>query len=182
MQFVSTSVRDAVLVEPEPREDDRGWFARIFCTEEFAENGLVGTIAQINLAETAAAGTVRGLHYQLAPAREAKLVRCVTGRIFDVVVDLRPSSSTFGAWTGVELSADTANALYVPPGCAHGYQALTEGARALYHGSSPYRPELERGLHHADPRIGVDWPLDPVNVSEKDEGLPAFGDVDLPTA
>ena len=178
MEFVPTDVDGVVLVRPEPRRDDRGWFARIFCTEEFAEAGLTTEVAQINLAETAVAGTVRGLHYQLPPADEAKLVRCVAGAIFDVVLDTRHGSPTFGRWAGVELTAEEGSALYVPPGCAHGYQALTDGARALYQASAPYTPGVERGVHHADRDLAIGWPLDPVKVSEKDRALPQLSAID----
>lgn len=181
MRFEALEVGGAFLVRPEPRGDARGWFARIFCAEEFAANGLEPGVAQVNLAITADAGTVRGLHYQLPPDAEAKLVRCVEGMIFDVVVDNRPWSATFGRWAGVELGADDAVALYVPPGCAHGYQALTDGARALYHASAPYTPELERGIDHADPELAIAWPLQPRNVSEKDRALPTLRAADLPT-
>ena len=180
MEFVGTSVEGAVVVRPERREDQRGWFARIYCVEEFASQGLDTAISQINLAETAYAGTVRGLHYQLPPGQEAKLIRCMNGAIFDVVVDVRPSSPTFGQWAGIELTADDGDAFFVPAGCAHGYQALTTDARALYHASEPYAPELERGIHHADPKIGIDWPLAPVHVSDKDQQLPALVDAELP--
>jgi dTDP-4-dehydrorhamnose 3,5-epimerase len=128
---------------------------------------------------TAEAGTVRGLHYQLPPGAEAKLVRCVEGAIYDVVVDTRRSSPTFRGWFGVELTATEGAALYVPPGCAHGYQALTDGARALYHASTPYAPDLERGIHHADPALGITWPLPPANVSSKDRALPWLADAEL---
>jgi dTDP-4-dehydrorhamnose 3,5-epimerase len=182
MEFEPTAVDGAMIVRPEPRGDDRGWFARVFCAEEFGQHGLTAEIAQINLAETTNAGTVRGLHYQLPPAAEAKLVRCVAGAIFDVVVDTRRSSPTFGRWAGAELSASGGEALFVPPGCAHGYQALTDGARALYHASVPYDPDLERGIHHADPAIGIAWPLPPSRVSDKDRALPVLRDADLPEA
>jgi dTDP-4-dehydrorhamnose 3,5-epimerase len=182
MHFEPLEVEGAVLVRPTPRGDDRGWFARIFCAEEFAANGLEPAVAQVNLATTVEAGTVRGLHYQLPPAAEAKLVRCVAGTIFDVVVDNRPWSPTFGRWAGVELEAEDALALYVPPGCAHGYQALTDGARALYQSSSPYTPDLERGIDHADPELAIAWPLLPRNVSEKDRALPPLRAAELPDA
>jgi dTDP-4-dehydrorhamnose 3,5-epimerase len=133
----------------------------------------------VNLAMTADAGTVRGLHYQLPPGAEAKLIRCVDGAIFDVVVDTRTGSPTFGRWFGIELRAEDGTALYVPPGCAHGYQALTDGARALYHASTPYQPDLERGIDHADPSLAIAWPLPPVNVSAKDRDLPAFADAEI---
>ena len=179
MDFTATHVDGAMLITPEPRHDDRGWFARVFCTEEFVQHGLADAIAQINLAETAHAGTVRGLHYQLPPAAEAKLVRCVAGAIFDVVVDTRRASPTFGRWAGARLTAAEGEALFVPPGCAHGYQALSDGARALYHASEPYTPELERGIHHADPEIGIEWPLPPSRVSDKDQALPGLREAEL---
>lgn len=179
MEFEATAVDGAKIVRTEAHSDARGWFARIFCVEEFAQQGLETTIAQINLAETSQAGTVRGLHYQLPPAHEAKLVRCVAGAIYDVVVDVRRGSATFGRWVGVELTAPEGHALFVPPGCAHGYQALTHDARALYQASAPYTPELERGIHHADPEIGIAWPLPPVDVSDKDLVLPRLAQADL---
>jgi dTDP-4-dehydrorhamnose 3,5-epimerase len=182
VRFEPLDVAGAFLVHPEPRGDERGWFARVFCAEEFVGHGLDPTVAQINLAQTAAAGTVRGLHFQLPPAAEAKLVRCVAGAIFDVVLDNRPASPTFGRWAGAELTADDGTALYVPTGCAHGYQALTDGARALYHASMPYTPELERGIDHADATIGIAWPLPPVHVSYKDRRLPPLRGAELPPA
>lgn len=181
MRFEPLEVAGAFLVRPEQRSDARGWFARVFCVQEFAAHGLETTIAQANLAETVRAGTLRGLHYQLPPAAEAKLVRCVQGAIFDVVVDNRPGSPTFGRWAGAELVAEDPVALYVPPGCAHGYQALTDGARALYHASVAYTPELERGIDHADPEVAIAWPLPPVNVSEKDRALPPLREAELPS-
>jgi dTDP-4-dehydrorhamnose 3,5-epimerase len=182
VELTPTSVADAHLVRPGRHEDERGWFGRVFCEEIFRQHGLATHVAQMNLAMTAQAGTVRGLHYQLPPAAEAKLVRCVAGAIYDVVVDIRPGSTTFGRWFGAELDAEEGTALYVPPGCAHGYQALTDGARALYHADTAYSPELERGIHHADTTLAIAWPLTPVNVSAKDLALPAFGDADLPPA
>jgi dTDP-4-dehydrorhamnose 3,5-epimerase len=180
MRFEPLAVEGAFLVRADRRGDARGWFARVFCAQTFAEHGLEPAVAQINLAETVRAGTVRGLHYQLRPAEEAKLVRCVAGTIFDVVVDNRPSSPTFGTWDGAALQADTPVGLYVPPGCAHGYQALSDGARALYHASHPYTPDLERGIHHADPQLAISWPLPPVHISDKDRGLPSLQEAELP--
>jgi dTDP-4-dehydrorhamnose 3,5-epimerase len=180
VRFEPLEVDGAFLVRSEPRGDARGWFARVFCAETFAANGLEPAVAQVNLAETVRAGTVRGLHYQLPPAAEAKLVRCVAGAIFDVVVDNRPGSPTYGRWAGRELLADEAAALYVPPGCAHGYQALTDGARALYHASVPYAPELERGIHPIDPAVGIGWPQPPAHLSAKDQALPPLDAADLP--
>lgn len=182
MRFEPLDVGGAFLVRPEPRGDDRGWFARVFSADEFSAHGLDPTIAQINLAETARAGTVRGLHYQLPPAAEAKLVRCVEGAIYDVVVDTRPSSPTFGRWAGAELSAADGLALYVPAGCAHGYQALVDGSRTLYHASVNYAPQHERGIDHADPELGIGWPLIPSSLSDKDAALPPLREADLPDA
>jgi dTDP-4-dehydrorhamnose 3,5-epimerase len=181
MRFEPLEVDGAFLVCSEQRGDARGWFARVYCAEEFAAFGLVPTVAQVNLAETARAGTVRGLHYQLPPAAEAKLVRCVAGAIFDVVVDNRPGSPTYGRWAARELVAEQAAALYVPPGCAHGYQALTDGARALYHTSVPYAPELERGINPTDPTVGITWPRPPAHLSAKDQALPPLDAADPPS-
>ena len=180
MRFEPLEVDGAFLVRPEPRSDDRGWFARVFCAEEFAAKGLEPAVAQVNLAATVEAGTVRGLHYQLPPAAEAKLVRCVDGEIFDVVVDTRKWSPSFGRWAGATLRADDGLALYVPSGCAHGYQALTAGARALYQSSVPYTPDRERGIDHADPQLAIAWPLPPRNVSDKDRSLPRLRSAELP--
>jgi dTDP-4-dehydrorhamnose 3,5-epimerase len=179
VEFHPLEVEGAFVVGPEPHADARGWFARVFSAKDFAARGLEPTVAQINLAATEHAGTVRGLHYQLPPGAEAKLIRCVAGAIFDVVVDVRPGSPTFGRWAGRELTADDGDAVYVPAGCAHGYQALTPGARALYHASSAYAPELERGIDHADPDLAIAWPLAPVHLSEKDRSLPSLRDAEL---
>jgi dTDP-4-dehydrorhamnose 3,5-epimerase len=179
MEFTGNEVEGSVVVHPHRREDDRGWFARVFCAEEFRAHGLDPAIDQVNLAMTAEAGTVRGLHYQLPPGAEAKLIRCVEGAIYDVVVDIRRGSPTFGRWFGAELTAAAGTALYVPAGCAHGYQALTDGARALYHASTPYAADLERGIHHADPTLDIAWPLPPTNVSPKDRALPRLADAEL---
>jgi dTDP-4-dehydrorhamnose 3,5-epimerase len=179
VEFQPLEVEGAYLVRPEPHGDARGWFARVFAAEDFTARGLDATIEQINLAVTEHAGTVRGLHYQLPPGAEAKLFRCVSGAIFDVVVDVRPGSPTFGRWAGRELTADHGDAVYVPAGCAHGYQALTPGARAMYHASTAYAPELERGIDHADPELAIAWPLIPINLSEKDRSLPLLREAEL---
>ena len=180
MNFTPTEVADAVVVTGEPRTDDRGSFTRVFDADAFRERSLESALVQVNLATTLHPGTVRGLHYQLPPAGEAKLLRCLRGSVFDVVVDLRPWSPTFRRWTGVRLSGDGATAIYVPPGCAHGYQALEPETAVLYHVSARYTPELERGLHHADPGIGISWPLPPSRLSEKDRLLPGIDDAELP--
>lgn len=180
MQFEPLEVAGAFLVRQEPRGDARGWFARAFSADEFEAQGLEPAIAQINIASTTRAGTVRGLHYQLPPAAEAKLVRCIEGAIFDVVVDIRPDSPTFGRWTARELSAVDGLALYVPAGCAHGYQTLADGTRTLYQASVNYSPQHERGIDHADRELDIPWPLVPSGLSDKDAALPPFREADLP--
>jgi dTDP-4-dehydrorhamnose 3,5-epimerase len=180
MQFFETKIPGATIVRPKPHLDSRGSFARVFCVDEFASHGLETTVAQVNLAVTSDPGTVRGIHYQLPPAAEAKLVRCVRGAVFDVVVDLRAPSPTFGSYVGIELTAEEAIALYVPPGCGHGYQALSNDATLLYQVSAPYTPALERGVHPLDPGVGIRWPLPPTGLSSRDRTLPPLGETDLP--
>jgi dTDP-4-dehydrorhamnose 3,5-epimerase len=180
VEFRSTDIEGLVLVVPEPRADERGAFARAFCREEFGTRGLMTVVAQTNVANTVNRGTVRGLHYQLPPAGEAKLLRCTNGAVFDVAVDLRAGSDSFGRWFGVELSAEDGIAVHVPSGCAHGYQTLTDGASVLYEVSTPYTPELERGIIHADHDLAIDWPLPPRDVSAKDLGLPTLAQAELP--
>ncbi|UFP96564.1 dTDP-4-dehydrorhamnose 3,5-epimerase [Gloeobacter morelensis] len=172
MQFITTKLAGAWIIELERREDERGFFARTFCAREFEAQGLAGTFAQSNLSYNHRAGTLRGMHYQVAPALETKLVRCTRGAIYDVIVDLRPGSRTYLQHIGVELSEDNRRALYVPGLFAHGYQALTDGAEVLYQVGEFYTPGYERGLRYDDPALAIDWPL-PVSVlSTKDNGWP----------
>ncbi len=161
-------------MEPELRTDDRGFFARIFCRDELAGRGPDFQPAQANLSGNRRRGTMRGLHYQAAPWAESKLVRAVTGAIFDVAVDLRRSSPAFGAWAGFELSADNRRALFIPKGCAHGYLTLTDHAEVLYLTDTPYQPEAERGLGWNDPFVRVDWPGQPLVISDKDRNWPIW--------
>lgn len=175
MRFVDTSLPGVVVVELEPRGDERGFFARGFCAREFAQHGLVPDVVQANLAANTHAGTTRGLHYQDDSAPEAKFFRCTRGETFNVAVDAREESPTFGQWFGVHLSADNRRALYIPPVFAAGYQALTDGAEVLYTVSCRYVPAAERGLRHDDPAIGIDWPMQPTVVSEKDRAWPLLG-------
>lgn len=172
MRFVPTPVEGCMVVEIEPHADERGFLARVHCADEMRAAGLEPAVAQANLARTERAGTVRGLHYQVPPFAEAKLVRCVRGGVFDVAVDLRTTSPTYLQHAGVELSDDNRRALFVPAGCAHGYQALVDGAELLYMTSAPYMPDAERGLRPDDPALGIRWPLPPTNVSAKDQGWP----------
>jgi dTDP-4-dehydrorhamnose 3,5-epimerase len=168
MIFHKLPLSGAFLIEPQPRQDDRGFFARTFCVKEFETHGLSTKVAQCNMSFNHNKGTVRGLHYQLEPASEAKLIRCTRGAIYDVMVDMRPSSPTYLQYFGVELSADNRVAAYVPEMFAHGYQALTGGAEACYQVSEVYAPELEKGIRYDDPALGIRWPLPVTTISEKD--------------
>ena len=164
-----------MLVAPQPIEDERGFFARWWCADEFARAGLNPVLKQANVAYSRFAGTLRGLHYQLSPHQEAKLFRCVAGAVFDVVVDLRPSSTTYLQWGGYELSAENRLMLYVPEGCAHGYLALRDHTEIIYLVSESYTPGAERGIRWDDPTLGVDWPLEgEPRVSAKDNAWPDF--------
>ena len=172
MIFEETAIPGVFVVDLDPHGDKRGFFARAFCAQEFAEHGLVPHLVQANLAFSKKAGTTRGLHYQAASHPEAKFFRCIRGETFNVAVDVREGSPTFGRWTGVVLSAQNHRALYLPPVCAAGYQTLTDEAEVLYSVSGFYAPEAERGLRHDDPAIGIEWPRAPTIVSEKDRKWP----------
>lgn len=166
MQFCETPLRGAFVIVPERMEDERGFFARTFCATEFKTRDLNPVVAQCSLSFTARRGTVRGLHYQKPPALEAKLVRCVSGAIYDVIVDLRPDSATFGNHYAIELNAGNRVALYVPEMFAHGFQTLTDGVEVLYQMSAFYSPDHSAGLRYDDPALGIQWPL-PVSVISK---------------
>lgn len=184
MIFHETELAGAYVVEPEPIEDQRGFFARTFCAETFARQGLAASFDQISISFNRTAGVLRGLHLQRPPKAEAKLIRCTAGAVFDVIVDLRAGSPTYGRWIGVELSAANRRQLYVPPGLAHGFQAIMDGTELAYHIASPYAPELQDGVRFDDPDLAVAWP-DPHGaiVSDRDRNLPtlsAFKPIDLP--
>lgn len=165
------------LLKPERFEDDRGAFTRLFCQREMAEHGLIPTVAQSSLSTNRKAGTVRGMHFQAPPHQEAKLVRVVSGAVFDAIVDLRRTSETFGRHLAVELSADNGHALYVPPGFAHGFQTLEGDTEVLYYISEFYAPEAGRGFRWDDPEVGIDWPLPVAAISEKDRNLPRLAEL-----
>jgi dTDP-4-dehydrorhamnose 3,5-epimerase len=169
--FTETNLKGSFLVDPERREDERGFFARLFCQKEFAQLGLESGVAQANAAVNIKRGTLRGMHFQYPPAIEAKLVRCMHGAILDVVVDLRPESETYLEHVAVELSSDNQRALYVPGRFAHGYQTLEDGTAILYHASAFYAPNAENGLRHDDPRLAIEWPLPVAAISGKDRGF-----------
>jgi dTDP-4-dehydrorhamnose 3,5-epimerase len=174
MIFEPTPLLGAYIVDPEPRNDERGFFARAWCRREFEELGLAANFVQANLSYTRRKGTIRGLHYQLAPFGEAKLVRCLRGAIWDVMADLRPESPSYLKWFGVELNADNRRQLYIPEGCAHGYQTLAPDSEVLYQVSAFYTPDAERGIRWSDPRVGIRWPETDHAVSAKDDAWPDF--------
>ncbi|MCK8465074.1 dTDP-4-dehydrorhamnose 3,5-epimerase [Aliiroseovarius sp. S1339] len=176
MKFKETPLKGAFVIDLEEIADDRGHFARAFCAEEFEAHGLKPSIAQINLSFNEKKGTIRGLHYQEAPAAEAKFLRCISGAIYDVIVDLRPDSPTYRQHFGIELSAENRTAIYVPEMFAHGYLALTDGAQAYYSASEFYTPGVEGGLRYDDPALAIDWPIPVTIVSEKDAQWPLISD------
>jgi dTDP-4-dehydrorhamnose 3,5-epimerase len=168
MIFTETPLAGAYTIRLEPREDDRGFFARAFCQNELAAHGLETGIAQANLSYNFKRGTLRGMHYQVPPHAEVKMVRCIAGAIYDVIVDLRPDSPTHLKWHGVELSAANRTLLYVPKGFGHGYQSLTDDSEVLYMVTEFYAPGAERGLRWDDPAIGIRWPIPDPILSPKD--------------
>lgn len=172
MIFTPTGLAGAVVVDLELKQDDRGFFARTFCRQEFADAGLEPLVEQCNLSFNHRAGTLRGMHFQVAPATEAKLVRCTAGAVLDQVVDVREDSPTYLQSFSVELSAGNRRALYVPPMFAHGYQTLVDGAEVSYQVSEAYTPGTERGLRHDDPALGLSWPLPVQVLSDKDASWP----------
>lgn len=168
MRFAETTLAGAWVIHPNPREDDRGRFMRAWCSREFVEHSLDFVPVQANMGFSVHKGTVRGLHFQEAPALEAKLVRCTRGAIFDVALDLRPESPSYGEWYGVELSAKNGLMLYVPEHCAHGLQTLEEDTEIFYLTSEFYTPDSVRGRRFDDPAFNIQWPLVPTVVSEQD--------------
>lgn len=174
MIFTETPVKGAYLIDLEKRGDERGFFARVFCKEEFVAHGLETDFVQINNSLSAAKGTLRGMHYQLPPAAEVKVVRCVAGALWDVVLDLRPDSPSYGRWFGAELSAVNRRTMYAPKGLAHGFVTLAPDTEAFYLVSAFYAPELERGVRWNDPRFAIEWPMEPVVISDKDRDRADF--------
>jgi len=177
MQFTPLPIEDATLIEPEPIRDDRGFFARVWCAEEFARHGLDARAAQANLGVSPRRGTLRGLHYQDAPDLEAKLVRCLRGAAWDVIVDLRPGSPTFRRWHAVELTAENYRAVYVPPLCAHGYLTLAADTEVWYQASAPFAPASARGVRFDDPALAIAWPEAIGVISARDRTWPLLSPV-----
>ena len=168
MIFTETKLKGAFIIDLERRNDERGFFARAFCQNEFREHGLKPTIAQANIASNLKKGTLRGMHFQYPPAAETKLVRCTRGAILDIIVDLRPESRTYLEHIAVELNEDNMTSLYVPERFAHGYQALRDGTDTSYQVGEFYAPAAEGGLRHDDPQLGLQWPLPVSVISPKD--------------
>jgi dTDP-4-dehydrorhamnose 3,5-epimerase len=168
MQLIETSIAGVHLVTPAALVDERGHFARQWDEETFRRHGLTTRFPQCNSSFSAAAGTLRGLHFQVPPHGEAKYLRCISGRIFDVVVDVRRDSPSFGRWLGTELSASSRQWIYVPAGVAHGFLTLEDNTEVLYPVSAPYEPKAERGIRWNDPAFGVQWPIRPARMSDKD--------------
>lgn len=178
MTFHETELPGLVLIEPAAAADSRGYFLRTFCTESFAANSLITEWPQTNLSYTSRRGTLRGLHFQRDPAPEIKLIQCLTGRILDVIVDLRKGSATYGKWLSFELSEENHRMLYVPGGFAHGFQCLEDDCRVSYMMSESYVPGLAAGVRWNDPDLAIAWPIDDPHVSERDAGLPLLAELE----
>ena len=177
MKFSPTSLPGVWLIELELREDPRGFLARTYCDREFSAQGLNIQWPQCNLTLTRERGTIRGMHFQADPKPEIKLIRCAAGAIFDVLVDVRHGSPTFGRWEAFELSAANRRQLYAPGGLAHGFQCLTDGCEVFYMMSESYVPELARGVRWNDPAVNIRWPIaDPI-LSDRDRNLPLLADL-----
>ena len=177
MNITTTPLSGVAVIDLERKEDDRGFFARTFCREEFAAAGLEPLVEQCNLSFNHRAGTLRGMHYQAEPHGEAKLVRCTRGAIYDVIVDLRPESEAFRRWFGIELRAGGTQSLFVPAGFAHGFQTLTDDVEVSYQMSYHYVPEAARGVRWDDPAFAIEWPEPPPGgrvISERDATYPDF--------
>ena len=176
MIFHETTLKDAWLIDLQPRGDDRGIFARTFCHDEFAAHGMETVYVQQNMSVSALRGTLRGMHFQRQPHAEVKVIRCVRGTILDVIVDMRPDSPSYLKHEGFELSAQNRRELYVPRGFAHGFMTLTDDVEVTYLVSAPYTPAAEGGLRYNDPKLGISWPLEVTTISEKDAIWPLLTD------
>lgn len=174
MRYLKTPLAGVYLVELEKREDARGFFARVFCQREFGGRQLETTFVQCNNSHSVHKGTLRGLHYQLPPKQEVKLVRCIRGALYDVVLDLRLDSPSFGKSFGAELTADNRTMMYVPKGCAHGFVSLVDDTEIFYFVSEYYSAELERGVRWNDPAFRIAWPLEPSVISDRDSSHPDY--------
>jgi dTDP-4-dehydrorhamnose 3,5-epimerase len=174
MKFHATKLKDAMLIDLERRGDDRGFFARTFCVDEFAAHGLPTNFVQQNTSYSANKGTLRGMHFQRAPHGEDKLIRCLRGAIVDIIIDLRPASPTFRKWEAFELNDENKRQLLVPNGFAHGFQAVSDHAEVTYLVSAKYTPSAESGVRWNDPAFGIAWPLEPTDMTDKDRSWQDF--------
>ena len=172
MIFNETSLKGSFIIDLKPFSDDRGWFVRTYCKKEFEKIGHTKEWVQLNHSFTKHKGTIRGMHYQLPPYREIKLVRCVSGAVLDVIIDIRKDSPTFLQWESAELSANNKRMIYIPEGFAHGFQALTDDCELIYHHSEFYMPGVEGGIKYNDPQININWPLALTHISERDSNHP----------
>lgn len=172
LRFTPSTITGAMIIDPIRREDDRGYFARKWCLREFAEHGIEFAPLQASTASNLQKGTVRGVHLQVEPALEAKLIHCTQGSLFDVVLDLRPESATYGKWFGTELSAENQRMLYIPERCGHGYQTLEDGTNVYYLTSQYFTPSTARGARFDDPAFAIEWPLAPTAISGQDRNWP----------
>jgi dTDP-4-dehydrorhamnose 3,5-epimerase len=177
MRFIPTNLEGAWIIQPQPYKDERGFFARTFCAEEFGSRGLVERFVQCSISWNTRRGTVRGLHYQLPPSSEVKLVRCTVGALLDVIIDLRPASPTYLQSYSAELTGANRLALYVPAMFAHGFQTLEDGTEVYYQMSEFYAPKLARGLRYDDPKLGINWPLSVASISSQDLTWPLLSEV-----
>jgi dTDP-4-dehydrorhamnose 3,5-epimerase len=174
MIFTETKLKDAYIIELKKMGDQRGFFARAWCQREFDEHGLVSQVVQANLSYNKAKGTLRGMHYQRAPYAETKLIRCIRGALYDVIIDLRPDSPTYMQWLGVELTTENHKMLYVPEGFGHGFQTLVDNTEAFYQVSEFYTPNAEGGIRYDDPAFNIEWPLEVQVISDKDKSWPDY--------
>ena len=174
MKFIETELKGAFIVEPELLEDDRGFFARTWCRKEFEQHGLNPDLVQCSISFNRRKGTLRGMHHQVAPAEETKLVRCSMGAIYDVIIDLRPNSPTFKAWVSVELTAENRTMIYIPVGFSHGFITLTDNTEIFYQMSEFYAPESARGVRWNDPAFDIVWPAEVKVISEEDMQYPDY--------
>jgi dTDP-4-dehydrorhamnose 3,5-epimerase len=172
MNFIPLPLQGAFIVEPEVYQDERGSFYRFYCADEFREIGIETAWVQLNHSFTRTKGTLRGMHYQIAPYTEVKMVKCISGKVLDVIIDLRRKSASFLHWTGVEISADNKRMIYIPEGFAHGFQTLTDNCEMIYHHSRVYEKDAEGAVRWNDPKINIIWPMTPVHVSERDQNHP----------
>ena len=174
MRFIETDLKPALIIESERQQDKRGFFARTFCSEEFTAHGLNPRVVQCSISFNHKRGTLRGMHYQIAPHEETKLVRCTRGAIYDVVIDLRPESPTWKQWMTMELTAENRKILYIPEGFAHGFQTLDDDTEVFYMMSDFYDSECSRGVRWDDPAFGIDWPHCERIISARDQQYPDF--------